>query len=251
MNPETRILHMYHDLMNLYGDWANVAVLERELALRGFEVVIEKKSVGDGIDFDGYHAIIIGSGTERSQQACMQDLAQYKYSLIGCINAGTPVLATGSSHELFGWAVTDSVGNRHEMLGLLDFETVQLNTRVTGDCVFKASFLPDKLIGFINRAGGSQKGSVERPFSIEPREGASYAAHAEGIHFKNLLGTYMTGPLLFRNPPFLKYFADIVVEKSAAEPVKTNTIGGDEEGFADDRFFVYQQKAYEAALSAL
>ena len=237
------ILHMYHDLMNLYGDWANVAVLVRELNVRGYEAEVDKKSVGDDIDFHLYDFYYIGSGTERSQPACMRDLAKYKETLFNRIEAGIPLLATGNSHELFGQAVTDPNKTRHGMLGMLNFETVQLDTRVTGDCVSSASFLTDKLIGFINRAGGSQKGDIERPFLIEPREGASYTACAEGIRYKNLLGTYMTGPVLVRNPPLLKYFADMLT--GGAENKNNLSIS------SDDPFFKYQKKAYELALNEL
>jgi hypothetical protein len=243
------ILHLYPDLMNLYGDWGNVAALERLLAYRGCEVVADKKSVGDDIDFGVYDFIYIGSGTERSQLACMRDLMRYKDVLIERINAGVPMLATGNSHELFGQAVTDSNGVRHKMTGMLDFETVQLGTRVTGDCLCECSFLSDKLIGFINRAGGNQiltdksigqKGNIERPFSIIPGEGAGYKACAEGIRYKNLLGTYMTGPVLVRNPPLLRYIADIIMGELAGEAKQR-----------DDKFFEFQQKAYESALAVL
>ena len=240
---------MYHDLMNLYGDWANAAVLERELTRRGWEAVVEKKSVGDEIDFDAYGFIYIGSGTERSLIACMRDLKRHKDVLIKRVNDGVPVFATGNSHELFGKAVTDCAKKRHEMLGLLDFETVQLNTRITGDCVGTASFIDEKLIGFINRAGGSQKGSVERPFSIEPREGASFTACDEGIRHKNLLGTYMTGPALVRNPPMLKYFTDILTGGQACEEQVGNEC--DQRDAKGDSFFEYQEKAYETALSKM
>jgi len=98
--------------------------------------------------------------------------------------------------------------------------------------------LTDKVIGFINRAGGEQKGDIERPFSVFPREGAGYTACAEGIRYKNLLGTYMTGPVLVRNPPLLEYFADIVTGEFA-----------DKAKQRDDRFFEFQQKAYESALA--
>jgi len=208
---EIRLLHLYYDLMNLYGDWANVAVMERELIAQGLEVVVDKKSVGDDIDFEGYDFLCVGSGTERSQLACIRDLEQYKGALIERIEAGIPMLATGNSHELFGLAVTDPDETRYEMLGLIDFETIRLNTRITGDCVCMASFLDEMMIGFINRAGGHQKGEIERPFYLEPQEGASYAACAEGIRHKNLIGTYLTGPVLVRNPPFLRYFAEIIV----------------------------------------
>ena len=230
-----KLIHLYHDLMNLYGDWANVAVLERELLCRGCEVQIDKKSVGDDFDFSMYDFIYIGSGTERSQIACMRDLMRYKDVFIKRIDAGTPVLATGNSHELFGNAITDCNGNKNEMLGLLDFETVQLSTRITGDCIFesKAPLCPDKLIGFINRAGGNQNGNIERPFSVKPGEGASFKAFNEGIIYKNLLGTYMTGPLLVRNPPMLKYFADLINKSKKQE---------------DDLFFEFQDKAYRKAM---
>jgi len=233
-----KILHMYFDLMNLYGDWANPAVIERELTARGKEAVIEKKSAGCDIDFSLYDFIYIGSGTERSQQACMQDLSRYQEALLASIEEQKPVLATGNSHELFGQAVTNSNEVRFIALGLLDFETVQLNTRVTGDCLVKANFLEEKLISFINRAGGSQKGKIERPFLIEPAKGANFKACPEGIKYKNLLGTYMTGPVLVRNPPLLQYFADIIT----GEPKKTNT---------DDPFFKHQEKAYKTALDLI
>jgi len=235
-----KLLHLYHDLMNLYGDWANVAILERELIARGCDVVVDKKSVGDEIDFESYDFIYIGSGTERSKLACMRDLEQYKEQLIGRIGAEVPVLATGNSHELFGKAVTDLNGVRHEMLGLLDFETVQLNTRVTGDCVCKTPLLTDKLIGFINRAGGSQKGDIERPFIVEPREGAGFGASDEGIKYNNLLGTYLTGPLLVRNPPLLMYFADLITGKLMDFTMHENNV-----------LFTYQEKAYSSAVEML
>ena len=256
-NKKIMILHLYHDLMNLYGDWANPVVLARELSARGREAELGKKSVGDKIEFSLYDFIYIGSGTERSQIACMRDLAQYKNTLIERIEAGIPVLATGNSHEMFGQAVTDSDAVRHEMLGLLEFETVQLNTRVTGDCICTASlsfgetpdrsrndtiFLKDKLIGFINRAGGNQKGDTERPFFIEPGEGASYKACTEGIRYKNLLGTYMTGPLLVRNPPLLRYFADILTGEATEGNLHTSSA---------DPFFKHQEKAYNLALGEL
>jgi len=240
MSREIRILHLYHDLLNLYGDWANVAALERELAARGCEVFADKKSVGDDIDFNAYDFICIGSGTERSLLACMRDLMRHKDALIRQIDAGIPVLATGNSHELFGKTVIDSAANEHEMLGLLDFETVWRNTRVTGDCVCSADFLEEKLIGFVNRAGGSQQGEIDRPFYLKPGKGANYSECAEGIRYKNLLGTYMTGPILVRNPPLLRYFADLLI----GTPEKQNHL-------SDDMFLLYQEQAYSNALNKM
>jgi len=249
-----RILHLYHDLMNLYGDWANVAVLQRELAVRGRHALVDKRSVGDEVDFGCYDFVYIGSGTERSQRACMRDLARYKELLVSMVEAGLPVLATGNSHELFGRAIKEEGGERYEALGVLDFETVQLPTRVTGDCVYKASFLPERLIGFINRAGDGQEGNIERPFHAELGPGANDKSSAEGIRYKNLLGTYMTGPILVRNPPLLKYFADKFATCPEARITGEGAVHsefGDRDAHSDDSFLNYQSAAYSTALSEL
>ena len=209
-----RILHLYHDLMNMYGDWANAAILGRELVARGNEACVTERSVGDDVDFDAFDFVFIGSGTERSQRACMRDLKRHAEALIKRIEAGMPVLATGNSHELFGRAITAAEGERYETLGLLAFETAQQHSRVTGDCVCGSPLVNEKLIGFINRAGYGQfgqEGAIERPFLTELGPGASDELRAEGIIYKNLLGTYMTGPVLVRNPPLLRYFADKLV----------------------------------------
>jgi hypothetical protein len=255
---ELKILHLYHDLMNLYGDWANAAVLARELTARSLVAVIDKKSVGDDVDFDIYDFVYIGSGTERSQYACMRDINRYKDALTARITDGMHVLATGNSHELFGRSVTEADGERYDTLGLLDFETIRDGARVTGDCVYKASFMPEKLIGFVNRAGRGQEGTVDRPFFAELGPGANDATSTEGIHYKNLIGTYMTGPVLVRNPPLLKLLTDILTSSGippngcvspdgSVSPDKSAT----PHATVSDPFFKYQASAYQIALNEL
>jgi type III restriction enzyme len=68
--------------MNLYGDWANAVVLARELRARGAQVAIDKKSVGDDIDFSSSDFVFIGCGTERSQRALMRGIACHKDAFI-------------------------------------------------------------------------------------------------------------------------------------------------------------------------
>ena len=311
------ILHLYSNLMNLYGDWANAAVLSRACKAGGYEAVVKTYNLDDGkADLDAYDAIFIGSGTEHSQRACMKDLIRYKSALSEYIESGRVVLATGNSHELFGIAVTDANNERYEALGFFDFETVQLNTRVTGDCVVTVSFIGDRLIGFINRAGGGQSGGItadfgetrvmqtavkqlgdkltgetqpgesqsddkktavaERPFRLAPGQGAGFEPCTEGIRYRSFLGTYLTGPILVRNPPLLRYFADIICGGSAGvEGVALRTAGETSDTVADtdsiavdksstasgmygaavqdddDLFFRYQEAGYQKALEAM
>jgi len=249
-----KILHLYYDLMNLYGDWANAAVLARELNARGYAAEVDKKSVGDDVDFNAYDFIYIGSGTERSLHACVRCMEKHKDALIGRIEDGVHVLATGNSHEMFGRTIRRTIGTTagepYEALGLLDYETVQGNARVTGDCVCRASFLDERLIGFINRASDGQQGGIERPFVNELGPGANDTSRAEGIKYKNLLGTYLTGPILVRNPTLLRYIADKLAGETGGE-----TGDGSLSHLRRDRepspVSPYQEEAYRLALAEL
>ncbi|MBQ5805419.1 MAG: hypothetical protein IIW22_06565, partial [Erysipelotrichaceae bacterium] len=59
-----KILHLYPNLMNLYGDYANVTLLCRHLKDQGIPVVIDRKEVEDTINLMQYDFIYLGSGTE-------------------------------------------------------------------------------------------------------------------------------------------------------------------------------------------
>ena len=49
-----KILHLYYDLMNLYGEYGNVAVLAKHLEDQGEKVIVDKLTIGDKIDFTDY-----------------------------------------------------------------------------------------------------------------------------------------------------------------------------------------------------
>ena len=114
--------------------------------------------------------------------------------------------------------------------------------------------MPERLIGFINRAGGAQTGSVERPFKIQPGEGANFTEHSEGIKYKNLLGTYLTGPILVRNPPLLIGTGDGNMSLKQSWSTDKNEKANDivsRDNQKNDSVMSYLEKAYEIALNTM
>ena len=73
-----KIMHLYYDIMNLYGDYGNVSVLERVLTQSGADCEVVKKSLGDSVDFAEYDFVFIGSGTERNQKLMLDDFKKHK-----------------------------------------------------------------------------------------------------------------------------------------------------------------------------
>ena len=71
---EFRFLHLYPDLMSLYGSYANVSVLVRQLELLGHSVHLETVAPGDTASLSGADFLFLGAGTERSQAAALEAL---------------------------------------------------------------------------------------------------------------------------------------------------------------------------------
>ena len=206
-----KILHLFHDLMNLYGEYANTLALQKSLSEKGRAAEIEKLSIDDTFDFSGYDFIYIGSGTEKNQKAALRYLCPYTEGLKTALNEGKIILATGNSFEMFGKSITDRYGTVHEGLGLFGFTVTEGTERIVED--ISADFEANKIIGFINKA--SRIEGVEKPFFVIKQGvgNSDNSPNVEGIRQGNFYGTHIIGPLLMRNKCMADYFADMLIER--------------------------------------
>ena len=124
-----KILHLFHNLMNLYGEYANVLALKRELENRGVSVTVEKQSVGDKIELSDVDFIYIGSGTEKNQKVALGALKPLKDELSAAMERGAVVLATGNSFEMFGKKITDKKNNRKEIHPQIQITPTKMSPR--------------------------------------------------------------------------------------------------------------------------
>ena len=193
-----KLLHLYHDLMNLYGEYGNVVVLKKHLEDQGFEVELDKKSLGDEIDFSAYDFIYCGSGTETNEMTALEDLLKRKDSFLAAIEKGTVVLLTGQAMEFLGRTVDGKEG-----LGLLPMETVFTDKRYTGDVIVKNDGIGE-VVGFINKCSIIKEDESIRLFDYVFRQAEIIDADYEGYRYRNVYGTHIIGPVLVKNPNFMK-----------------------------------------------
>lgn len=201
-----KILHLFPDLMNLYGEYANTLALQRAVSEKGRAAEIEKLSVGDTFDFSEYDFIYIGSGTEKNQKVALEYLRPYAEQLKSSLESGKIILATGNSFEMFGDHIIDRNGVKHEGLKLFGFTVTEGTERIVEDV--SADFDGEKIIGFINKA--SQINGITTPFFVI-KQGAGNSEsspNAEGIQAGSFYGTHIIGPLLIRNKNMAEYFAE-------------------------------------------
>ena len=203
-----KILHLFHDLMNLYGEYANTLALQRAVSEKGRAAEIEKLSIDDTFDFSQYDFIYIGSGTEKNQKVALEYLRPYANQLKTALSDGKIILATGNSFEMFGKNITDRNGTVYEGLNFFDFTVTEGTERIVEDIT--ADFDGKKIIGFINKS--SQIEGVKNPlFSIKQGVGnCNNSPNVEGIQSDNFYGTHVIGPLLIRNKCMADFFANML-----------------------------------------
>ena len=201
---ELKILHLFPDAMNLYGEYANVAVLERTLTGMGHSVRVDTLGLYEERDIGGYDLYYMGAGTERRQKLALTRLLPYAPVLRAAMEAGKLLFFTGNAFELLGAAVTDAAGKRHEALGLFGFETVEGERRIVGDCLASCAAVDVPVVGFMNKC--SRTTGVETPwFNMQMGFGNEAEGGSEGLCTPNCLATHLSCPLLVKNPAVLRH----------------------------------------------
>ncbi len=229
-----KILHLYHDIMNLYGDYANLVAVKKLAEHNGADVTVDHRSIGGEVCLSDYDLIYIGSGTERNMKVVLEDMKRFKDDLSACVSGGKVILLTGNAFEMLGRSITDADGKVYEGLGLFDFDvTEQSTTRLVGDVIFDCGFLDSPVVGFINKCS-EIKGIGEPLFTVRMGLGNCDGDKGEGVRKNNLFCTHVTGPVLVKNPHLLTCLYTLI---AGAQP--------------DESCLEYEKKGYEVTLREL
>ena len=223
-----RILHLYPQLMNLYGDYGNIVVLRRHLEELGLEVQVDRKEPDDIFDPADYDFIYMGSGTENSQKVALRKLRRQADTLKFCLENDKVILFTGNAMELMGKQIDEEEG-----IGLLDFSVTTTEKRYTGDVILHNDQIGD-VVGFINKSSLIAGNRENALFTYEFRDRNLVDNEFEGYRLKNLFGTHVIGPVLVKNPSFLDAIVALLAGSSYRKIV-----------------FEHEEKAYETTLSEL
>ena len=206
-----RIATAYDDLLNLYGDYANVVALARYLRESGFLVETCGFSSGSYIDLLSVDMLYIGSGTERRLLAAMEDFKRFYQEIQSFVKKGGFILATGTAVALIGSSVVDFDGNIHEGPGLLDYDVTFVKKRSYREIIATSELIAQPVIGNVN-SSMVITGRENPLFHVTDSSFGKRITH-EGAHRNTVFATELSGPLLVRNPDFLHFFAEKVSDK--------------------------------------
>ena len=109
---ELKILYLYPDMLELYGDYGNIQVLKYRLESRGYNCIIDRYSLEDiAPDFTKYDLVFAGGGADIEQNILSNDLIKYKENIKQAIDEGVFFLLICGAYQLFGKYYKDVEGN--------------------------------------------------------------------------------------------------------------------------------------------
>jgi lipid II isoglutaminyl synthase (glutamine-hydrolysing) len=211
-----RVGHLYPDYLNIYADRGNIAVLARRAFWRGHELEVEAISAGEPVRPGAHDLYYIGGGQDREQALIAPDMAAKGPTLGEAVDGGAAVLAVCGGYQLLGGFYRDRAGVELPGAGILPLHTVAGDRRMIGDVLLECELEPGRrrtLAGFENHAGRTSLEAGAEPLGrVVAGFGNDGKSGYEGCRRGRVIGTYLHGPLLPRNP----WFADWVLAQTAA-----------------------------------
>ncbi len=205
------IAHLYPDMLNLYGDSGNIATLKYRLEARGIDALVKAYAIEDDIDFENTDIIFIGGGGEREQLAVSNRLKELSSDLKAYAENGGVILAVCGGFEVLG-KLYKTESATIEGAGVLDITTQYADNKSVGNIVIKSDIIGTTIVGFENHSGSVDIGTHTPLGKVLAGVGHD-GKGAEGVIYKNVIATYLHGPLLPKNPVLADYILAKAIEK--------------------------------------
>ena len=219
---ELKLLYLYPDMLELYGDYGNIQILKYRMEKRGINLKLDKYSIGDPKpDFSSYDIVFAGGGADNEQYILSEDLIKYKKNIKKAVDEGVFFLLICGAYQLFGKYYKGVEGNIIPGLEIFDYYTEAIEDRkkrCIGNIVIEAKVgeKETKVIGFENHGG--QTFDIKTPLGkVLYGNGNKFEDKEEGFFINNVIATYLHGPLLSKNPDITDYIISYCLERKYNE----------------------------------
>ena len=207
-----RIGHLYPDLLNLYGDRGNIQCLKKRMQWRGIDAEVQEFQITDTISFLDLDIVLLGGGSDREQMLVCEKLKTIRHDFKDYVEDNGVVIAVCGGYQLLGHYY-DTDDGRIEGLSLVDLYTEQGSPRLISNIVIQNDLFPYPIVGFENHGGRTFIGDNKPLGKVLFGYGNNETDKAEGVLYKNVVGTYLHGPLLPKNPHICDYLIKNAMER--------------------------------------
>lgn len=193
---------LFPDLLGTYGDGGNATVLKQRLAWRDIDAEIVSINMGDEVP-DSCSIYLMGGGEDQPQSSVTTTLEESR-ALHRAVDKGAVVLAICAGMQVLGETFAIAGGAQRKGLGLLDITTVRgEGQRRVGELLVKPNPIigSQMLTGYENHGGVTRLGKNAKPLgTVKFGKGNDDGNKNEGAIQGRIIGTYLHGPALARNP---------------------------------------------------
>jgi CobQ-like glutamine amidotransferase family enzyme len=227
--PRLRLLALYPEQMNIYADRGNILFLQRRCEWRDIGFDYAAAGPGDGFEPAEHDLIYIGGGQDRDQVLVAEDMLRTKRDAIAsAVDDGAALLAVCGGYQL--------LGHRYQLgdqsipgLGVADLETVRdPGPRLIGNVSIEVDLGegPRVLAGFENHGGRTHLGPDAEPLGrVLHGHGNNGRDGYEGVKRRNLIGTYLHGPLLPKNAWLADRLIALAIERRTGSLPQLDPLG--------------------------
>ena len=210
---------LFPDLLGTYGDGGNATILAQRLRWRDQAAEVVTIRSGDAVPASA-DLYVVGGGEDLPQVLAARQLSNPP-NLRRAVEGGATVFAVCAGLQILGTSFdfAGPEGPKGEGLGLVDVSTGRsMNPRAVGELIVDpdpALGLPP-MTGYENHSGVTVLGpGVKAAGRVRLGVGNGSADKVDGYWSGHLLGTYLHGPALARNPALADLLLSWVVGEVA------------------------------------
>lgn len=206
------LVQLYPRDMNIYGDWGNTLTLKRRLEKYGYAVRLSDHNPGDPFPPDA-DLLVGGGGQDSGQFRVQEDLQRIAPELRAMAAGGVPMLAICGLYQLFGHEFRTGAGETLPGIGILDLTTVGGPTRLIGNIVLESPEF-GTVVGYENHSGVTRLGPGQAPLgAVLKGAGNNGEDGTEGARVNHVVGSYLHGSMLPKNPAVADHLIRAAVER--------------------------------------
>ena len=178
--------------------------------------VVESELSNNDFDFSKLDIVLLGGGSDREQAIVCKSLLEIQSEFKDYVEDGGVVIAVCGGYQLLGKYYKTDAG-MIEGLNLVDIYTEQEEGRLIDNIVLDSDLVDMPVVGFENH-GGRTYLNGNKPFGkVLYGAGNDGKSGYEGVVYKNVIGTYLHGPLLPKNPQVSDYLIQKALERKYGE----------------------------------
>ena len=195
------LAHLYGDLLNTYGDVGNILALQYYAKQMDTEIQTTVISTENDFHADDFDLAFFGGGQDYEQVIVSQDLPSKAAEIKRFIENDGVMLAICGGFQFLGQYYIEASGRKIEGISAMNHYTLnQENNRFIGDIEIYNEEFDETYYGFENHQGRTFLSPDQKPLGrIIKGQGNNNEDGTEGLHYKNVFGSYFHGPILSRN----------------------------------------------------